>query len=677
MCRVVLTVLLAALLGLPAAAQSLDLPATPAESDALDALRRGKFVRARELSSELLELAPHSHVARYVFGVALHEGEGNVPLALRHLRMALSRVESPSGDPRPGHAGWHEEILRAVSYALSDLGRHEELLEVNARLRRLYPGYRIGTDVWPLMKLHRIDEARDAARRALATGEDLEALYAKNGLCAMDGYAACIDMLEAAREVRMTPTVALGNAALAAMEVGRYAEAEEYLLEATRTPDLYTNPWRQLVGLYVSQARLSEAFDAGRRMAELAALQPTRQGQHHEAQNMIAASELLLAAGLLDEALEAAAQARARPDRTSHVSGDQNEIHAEGWIVERRVRLALAERLAEAASVAPWYRGPLLAARAASQRFGAWLSERRVKRLVLDGGLRPWSWLEGGDTPQVEAPEWLYPDTVGILGAGAALALVSDLREAGDDERIRARIPLSLWNAHLDSLEAEARWMRGDDEACLVTGERARAGLPSGAILLRTRLAALMADAASRTERPERAWPLFDEVLATDPGSLRRLGIPLPARLAVREGDAAADAARRAKRSPRFRAHRESPFLVASRGDRVCLVRENGGELACAALEAPSAEGDRPEDRDRRARASEVRRVVPDPSSLGSGDAALAFRFLREAFAPRIDLSQQGLAGLDGSPVVSRGMDSAMADDLIRPRRRGARPPRE
>ncbi len=624
------------------------LPADGEERLALEALDQGRFVRAREIASGILETRPDSVPALYALAVALHDGEGNVPLALRYARRARALLEDEDGRVLAGREAWHEEVLWREVQALSDLGMNEELLASYRRFRDEYGWDTESFEVWPLMKLGRIDEARAAAARAIASGERLDVLVARNGLCAMDGYPACLEMLESAREVYSVPSLSLSNAALAAMEIGRYEEAEDYLLEAVRDPDPYANPWRQIVTVYVLEGRLGEAAEAARSMMDLARRLPARLGQHQQAQNLVTAAELLLAAGHPERALAASRRALMRPDRTSHLSGSDAELRAENALLDRRIRITLAEHAREAAGLASALRRPLLWLDAQRHRVLGWSSGRRVRPLLLAGGLRPVLTLTDAPGLQLDVPGWLYPDAIELFGAGPALALIADLASQPPDPE---RMPADVWNGRLAALATEAAWLRGDTGRCLAEGRRARALLPAADVLLRTRLAARMADALRRAGRLDaEAVALYDEVLSSDPGLLRRLALPLPATLAVSGADpVAARAARLALDSPRFARDPTSPFAVAAVGERVCLAAPGGTLLSCAA--APEAATDGPA-------ADLLGRAPGDPQ-------VLAWRFLREAFAPRLDLSQADLATLDGTPIVERGLDEGLADDLL------------
>lgn len=612
-----------------------DLPATEPEREALAAIERARYVRARELATDILARDPASVPAGYALGFALHAGEGNIPLALHHLRAARQRAEVVAGMPRTGLTGWHALLLAAEAQALSDLGRYDELLANHRQQRTLYADDSEALDVWALMKLGRIEEARAAAARGRASDDPVHQLIALNGLCAIDGYPACMELLEHARERDPAPALPLRNAAVSALEVGRYVEAETLLLESAGRTDPNVNPWRDLAALYVLEGRIGEAAGAARQMIERSRNLTPRLRQYQQANDLMTSAQVLLVAGHPERALAATQRALERPDRSAHLSGSDLELAAEGALIDRAVRLTLAEQAAETAALAPLWRRGDDALRAADHRLRAWLSGRRLLPLLHAGGLRPSARRVDGEGPELSVPDWLLPDVAELFGAGATLALVEELR--ADPPWDPARLPETVWSPLLRALEVEAHWLAGDRAACLASGERALEELPEALVLLRARVAARMADAAWRRGEA-RAWTLYGTVLQLDPGVLRRLGQPLPVDLATGGSAAAERAAGLALRTPRFVRSAGSPFLLVPRPTSLCLGGPSGSVLACSEDAEPQA---------------------------GEPAVQMARALLAAAFAPRLDLSQQDLTTLDGTPVAERGLDENVADELL------------
>lgn len=647
---------------LAAGTTSEEVPASDAEQRAIDALQDGRMVSARALAEKALATEPRSSIAHYVLGVALKEGEGNLPLALRELQRARQLVELGHGIARPGMEKRHREILFELAYALSDLGHYEELLGVHAEIRRLYMPNLYGADVWPLMKLGRIEDARAAAARAIASGDAFQEHVARNGLCALDGYPACQAMLKAVREHDLPAGLALRNTGVSAIESGQLELAERLLIESTENPDEDTNPYRDLLTLYTEQNRLAEAIDAARQMGFFARSVSRRQRQYSRGGELTASGALLLVAGHPGRALAASARALNEPDRAAHWSGSSSELSAEVALLDRSARLTLAEQFAEAAAILPWYRAPGLHARQLGLQIGAWFSGRSITPLLLQGGLRPREGAAERERPLLSGPQWLFPDAIELFGAGPTLALIAEVRRTPPSNE--SPIPQSLRDADLDAQESEARYLIGDYSGCLQAGARAREGLPSSLRLLRTRLAARMAAAAYRLERRDEAWALYAEVMSSDPGTLRRLRLPLPVRRSQAPG-VLGDAAALVLSTSRFVEDESSPFRLETAGASLCLFAPGDASIGCAS--DPGLQSPEDQTRPETSTTEDAAAFVAPPTAREAREPAqrLALALLEVSFAPRINLTQTDLGTLDGSPVAERGLSQEDAGSVL------------
>ncbi len=627
-----------------AVAQIDELILAPEEQEAFEAARRGHYVKARELATEILLGQPESVAAAVALGIALHEGEANIPLALRHYQKARQLIEVRLGLPEPGLESLHREVLYLELRALSDLGRYEELLVRSETLRRLYDPQLHSVDVWPLMKLGRVEEARRAIELALASGDRFEEVVARNGLCALEGYVECMAMLEAVQDHRLNPGLAFRNAAVSAALAGRLEEAERLLVESTMHPDEDTNPWRDLVDLYVLEGRLGEALDASRRMIEFGRKLPPRERQYSRADELVAGAQVLLLAGRARHALRATERAIMSPDRASHWSGSEPELQAEGALLHRAIRRVLSETEHERAAVSAWYRRPVPHVRGMWHRLSGWFAGRRVLPLLFEGGLRIKTDPADRETPSLSGPLWLLLDAIEVFGPGPALALVRDVRDT--ETAADAAIPPKIRDAQLDAMETEARFLRREWDETLRIGKRAIENLPPAAALLRARLSARMAHAAWRAGKRTKAWELYGDVLDRDPGVLRRLGQALPVSRATRRGGTADRAARRLLAGPRFVHDAGSPFALGEVAGALCLMDPTGAALACGEWD----------DEDER---------HPERPPWGDEAGKKAWSLLEAAFSPRVDLSQQDLQSLDGTTVVQRGLDIGPLDEML------------
>jgi hypothetical protein len=299
-----------------------------------------------------------------------------------------------------------------------------------------------------------------------------------------------------------------------------------------------------------------------------------------------------------------------------------------------------------------WWRASLHLAR-------GWFSARRVQPLLLAGGLRTAGPSELSQ-PELSAPGWLLPDAVPLFGAGPTLALVADARRtahAPDDP-----VPEPIYEAGRLALETEAYWLRGDHDGCLRTGGRAREAVPASEALLRARIALRMAESALALGRTAEAWPLYDEVMQRDPGALVRLGRALPIGGADSGHDLGGQAAQLAAGGPRFVRYPGSPFRVVAQGQEVCLTGTGGNLLSCVSDPGRRAAISRMLDD---ALQGSAYADPPDARDLDDPVRRTALHFVRSAFAPRLDLSQQDLSTLDGTPLAERGIDPSVLDGLV------------
>jgi tetratricopeptide (TPR) repeat protein len=566
--------------------------------------------------------------------------------------------------PGSTEALWHNRILLRELWILSDLGRYDERIRTAATIRRLYDPDFFAADVWPYMKQAEVERAREAAARAIATGDPYQEIIALNGLCAIDGLEACEKTLEAVRDYGMAPGLALRNLAVASAAVGQYERAERLLLEATKHPTTESNPWRLLAHLYLEEARFAEAAEAATEMVEYARHMPPRERQHSRAGELSTSAAVLMLVGEPGRAAELSEEAADEPDRAGKWSGSSEELAADIHLIHHAAHRTLAEMASEAAAVLPWYTGVRQRATAWGHRLRAWTAGRRVMPLVVQGGLRLRSGPEHLDDPSLAAPSWLQLDAVALLGPGPTLGLIEEMRRTGPSAG--SHLPDELREALLDSLETEARALLGHDREVLARGAAAREALPGGDRLLRTRLAVRMAEAARRLGEWNRAAALYDEVLRVEPGALRRLGLALPVALGSCETELGCEALDAVAGSPRFRREQRSPFVLHEAGQRLCLATRAGARIACSPTEVPPADPGASTPRTAGETPSPSRFEPLRPDRVGDPAARAALALLHTAFTPAIDLTQQDLESLDGAPTTQRGLESETLGELLR-----------
>ena len=605
----------------------------------LEALDADKNVRARELAEQILDQDPESVAGHILLGLVYHHVEGNLPRAFFHLQYGRQRIEDAGGPVDDGGWNWHALSISAMAMVSGEMGRHRDkvqyLLERDALYEPAYPADR----GWPLMRLRQYEAAKDAVLEALALeGRPDQKAHALTALCAIEaeqldrrrGYEACMAAAEWEREHGDPAPTPFTNAAEGSLGMLLHDQAERLMLEAS---DYFrygtvSNPWLDLMELYVAEGRLAEALDASRLMLDWRHNQPVFMEEQNRAETEMASASFLLVAGYASKAAEITRRALERPDRTGFTSSDTEQLQAAAALLDALVHRTAAEEAAERATWLPFTDAARAYAESLQLRLRAWSSARRAASLIesermLLATLRPY--LAGS----VEIAEWLEPELVEALGPGVVGAALRRAEEVED---------LETASGYLRTLEAEVAWAEGDEDRTLRLVEQAMDELPAAEQLMRGRLAALGAMAARNAGDAERSNGFFDLALQIDPGVLRRLGAELPVRLAVNGGDrngVPQRAAKMLRKSPRFDVGRGA-FEIQVDGNEgsgtACLVGPRGTRFACA-------------------------QVTVRAGDEGADDVArrLVEVFHREAFAPKLDLTQADLQSLDGSPTAAGG----------------------
>jgi tetratricopeptide (TPR) repeat protein len=632
-----LSALCLALAFFPAFAQDFDhafLTADEGEEASLDEMRAFRafqmeqYVRARELAERIVEADPDSYVGHFVLGLVHHYAEANFPKAIYHLEIALSGFERRFGpEPLPPAPWkWHMRLLRELAFAHGDLENHEEKIAYLARHNEIYDPDLVAEAAWPLMKLGRFDEARAIAEEALATGRPQQTLVGLNALCAIEfeagndgaSYEACKTALDYGKlQPEGASAVDYTNFSEAARSVFKLEEAERAGLEATQAPvSWYGSPWLELAELYVREGRYAEALSALHSVPAYRMERPphVRDSDRNEWRRALASFYLVV--GRPEDALAITEKAMVSPDRRAHQSRDPNQDLALTALLDRRSRLMVAELRDEEAAARPWYENYVRFWEGAYARLVAWTSGRRAATFLADDDRLVGTFRIGTSKSGI-LPPWLAGELVDVLGPGVVEEAVRRARE--DDDREGS-------DAYYDAFEAECKLAGGDEEGALRLADRALASLSPAEALLRARVFAIAAEASRDLDEGEVTY--YETALQIDPGVFRRLGFTVPVRIAA-TGDVVAEDVRDAiESSPRFDVGDRGPTVridATAAGGSVCLTDSGGNQLSCAELQPKPDES-------------------PEEFAVRLSD-----EFHREAFAPRIDLSQADIGSLDGS----------------------------
>ncbi|MFN7973432.1 MAG: tetratricopeptide repeat protein [Acidobacteriota bacterium] len=619
----------------------------PRALEAFDLLTaaHGKEIRARELAEKILADHPDSFEAHYVVGAVLHRAEGDLPIALYHLKKARALFERLYG-PKPGKDtpwAWHAMTLAELASVAGEMDLWQERIDVLIAHDAAYDPDRLADRGWAYMRLRQWDEARESVAAGLASGSLDEQASARTTLCAIEfesqhrkeAYDACVRAVTADRENGDAPPHALTNAALAAECILSFDEAERFLQEATKSEDhagSVTNPWVVLVDLYVAQRRIPEALEAVKEMTAWRMAQPPYADEQTWAEWQFAAALFLLSAGRAEDAVPMTRRMLERPDRTGFISSDSTLNEAGNAILHRLACRIAAERLTERASWSAWAGWASSRAAARTLRLEAWNAGRRAAALIdrdriLVSTLRPH--LAGC----VTIPDWMDQELCELLGPGVILAGL---------DRARAVETLPHATGYFDALAAEALRDQGHSRRALSAADDAFAHLPEAEVTLRARVHAVAAAAALAAGDDDRAVQEYDQVMQLDPGMVRQLGLALPATIRSSADPAARKAAHLLSGSPRFQSGGAFRVDVQGEGSSLtaCLSGLSGKVYACATVTAQEKE---------------------TPTDLAR---RLCAELHDQAFAPRVDLTQEDIRSLDGSTTSGNAKLKVALDEL-------------
>ena len=625
--------------------------ATPVEREGLLAAATSKWIKAREIGEKLVRESPGRFSGHYLLGAALHYGEGDLARAEFELQLATRLYEAqyprPAGGTRGGPWRWHQTALQELSWTLSEMDRSEEVLAVIDRYNDEYTPKLNDDRIWPLMKLHRYQEARAAATMAIASGIHEQALHARANLCSIayvendrkKAYDLCVAALDDYKLSRlMGGQIEYENASEAAIALLRFDEGERLLVEATErvSHDSASNPFVELARLYLTEGRVPEALAALRQAQELRIARPAYLDQHGQARLDKTVASLLLLVGEHARALTLAARGAARPDRLGTISTYPDEEESGAEVLRATALAEQAAREEEDAVTSPFVKSVALHLAAMQHRVEAWRARRAAAVLFGRAELLT-ATLDAYAAGASDLPSWLMPEVVRAVGSGVAVAALGGVSEYPQQPGMAS---------YLDTFRAEAAFANHDFPAANEAAARAFKSLPDAERLLRARVAAITAESLRQDGHAHEAAGSYAVVFARDPDVLRRLDVPLPVAIEDDGSEIARAAHTLVGRSPRFVDDASSGLRVtlhcSNDQAQACLHGAQGEQVACA--EVAIHDGVKPLD---------VART-------------LIAELHRVAFACKSDLSQADLSTLDGSPTAARNerQVKSLLDDL-------------
>lgn len=622
---VVLTVLLSCA---AAVAQSDEELGTPEEMEAVQALDRDEYAKARELAEAVLEKNPESVPALFALSSAHHYGEANLPKALFGIRKARSILEKRAGREPKGLAEryWYQLVLTEEAYACGDMDRREEQLAVLERRDEVF-GERPGDRIWALIKLKRWSEAERAIAAAKEHELSSQVFRGFNGDCALwferrmrnKSFEACLRL---SAEYPLNE-VAWSNTGESAMGAFNHAEAERMYLKATELRNnSYGSPWRSLGMIYLLEGRVTETLAALKRAQQQRMAREAYTLQQDQASMDTAVATLMIALGRGEDALRIARRVYERPDRAGGTSATPLQGKITGAILfYNALQLRIGE-LKEERAAAPWTTRMVPSPELEKLELEAWSVRRRAIKLLagrkdLTEILRPYL------TGIVNTEVWLIGSLGEMLGPGVA---AESVRRAERTERHPAA------EGYFLAYQAEIAMVRGDYAEARSHARKALEALPPAEVMLRARTSAVLGvaeDEEGNSKARDAAW---DVALDDFPAVFRRLGIALPVTVTHGGSGLDKDIADALLRSPRFRSEKAGLTIKITAGasTRICLYRTHDALHGCA----------------------EVSREKDEEDDAFVARASAEFHDL--VMSPKLDLSQADVRSLDGSPASGR-----------------------
>jgi hypothetical protein len=505
---------------------------TAEEQQAYLAVARGQYVRGRELLRSVLKAKPDSVLARFGLAVAEEEGEGNFPRALlqiRSLRRWLYRrgLENPNDEIT---RDWFCMVLDREGTILREAGRSEEELRAQDVLEQLYRP-RPWTRVWPLIRLRRFDEAREACRQAEALGQRPDELMNYRILIARkegrrkEQYDVALQAVAA----RPGHCFAWKSLAEAALDDFRFQEAYDAAVKAAGLRVNYRgSPYQVLCASFLDQGRIAEAWDALKKFQEQRRLREPYTLQFDQDELDATAARLLLELGQCHSALRFARRRVENPRRLGFAMTDSRIVAFSADLLLLEAICNRLEELHEGAAE------PQTAAEAATLRLQRWALEKRVARALGDEEFL----LERLRPPRADA---ILPLLPGRVAAEA-------LRRAREKESHPSAAP------YFDALEAELAYGQGRYEEALTRARAALQGLSAEfEKRLRAQVAALAGEAARKLGQTDQMLSLFDQALRDGPAVFRMYRIAIPISVTDDGSPLAQSLGKRILASPRFR----------------------------------------------------------------------------------------------------------------------------
>lgn len=573
----------------------------------LPMLDKGELIKARSSAETILEKHPDSFLATWAMTRVQHTLEGNFARALYYVHRAQGLRDKRSQT-------WDRKLSYEEYVIDRDMDRNADAIAVLDAMEERGLPVDPEERIWPLFKIPgRRDEARKLARQVMLSENPNARRWAVNDIMSLEferhDRLATDAWMKPMLEVGSQDCTMLRNAGGISYMMFRLREAEEVSLRAHEASNqtCWSGGYDMLVGLYIVEGEFEKAVAAFKSLTARPLDPRTRQFNDNTKRELLA--DILLVLGKVDEGYRIAGQVYSQPERLGMISTDWRRAALERTL---RYWIALNVKIASEAEQSDVRTFDLSSIDHAQLTFDHWAIGRELIQLFDDDDL-----LINAIRPNMDETLDLQPyrtiQLVDLVGDGVMRKAVAEGRKL-DENVPQAAAYFDLYDAYLD-------YRAGDLERAIAGASSAMPKLQKEEALFRWRTLAWQADALRRTGKMSAAAPLYHEVLQKFPSVIRMLDLAVPVTI-----KGSGEAAIRLSRSPRFTIVDDAPFVIAitekAKKLELCLTDAKGYQFACAT----GSDG---------------------PDSVVSAIDALH----AAAFSPKVNVNQQDLQSLDGSPT--------------------------
>lgn len=505
-------------------------------------LSRDNFIEARKLVDSIFAINPESYIGYYGLGVVYRKGESNLAKSYYYLKKSLQIVDNLPSFQRDRYDNyelpidsWLPLLLFELGETAGELDLYKEKLDYYRRYDRSYSPKLTAWYGWPLMKLGKIDEARKLMKKVIDESEYFDdRVTAINTLGAMEyeldnreaSYDIFSDLVYQLRYRRGDYVAIRRNLGESAMCLLKFDEAEKYFIEASQgsgSASQTSNPWADLLYLYIGEARFEEAYDAARKMIFWGLERDPHMDQQSKSEEDLFLAMFLLASGYAKQSLNITSQLVAQPDRTGYTSRRKDQSRG-GALLMNFLSIKVYLRMLEAeVAVTGFFEGMPIRKEIFDLRAELETTRSKLRSLMIKNNSFKYS-LIPFHPRAVLSPNYLAFELSEVMGSGITAAELEELKSSYRYKDLLA--------PYFDLFEAELAFTNNKaDKAYDIILEKALPNLPEAEKLLRARAYLTLAQIAESRGMQTDATDLYASAFEIFPALFLIRGVPVPVKL--------------------------------------------------------------------------------------------------------------------------------------------------